>query len=149
MEPLIELTESVSWNRAYTASFDAEVNQFGAVITPIGDATFDINSHGLVIGVRNGNAPSHWRLGAWVSITAPRINTGSTTFIGTNVEVVRTSVLLNVRHLIRIPYFGIPPYRVRLSFPRWHSTILIESWWLDDERVDPLAELVKDVRNQL
>lgn len=149
MEPLNELTQSINWNLAFKGSYNAGLNEWGGIVTPIGKISFNINGHALTVGMVNGTAKANWRLAAWCSICAPNINTGSTTVVTDDVEILRTSVLLGKRHLIKIPYYGIQPYKIILDIPRWHEAMLIEAWWYDDERYDPIQEMIKDVRAQL
>lgn len=149
MEPLIELTDSINWNRLYTSALNAELDTYGGVKVPIPPVEFTLNSHAMVIGVLNGNAPLRWRLGAWLQILAPRINTGSTSAINAPVELMRYTLSLRSRHLIRIPEYGILPYTVRLEFPKWHSAMLVDAWWYDDTRYDVTQEMLKEINAKL
>lgn len=149
MQPLIELTDSLNWNIAYRAEFAAVLNSYGGIVESVAPVNFVLNSHAMVIGVYNEDAPGRWRLGGWMQVIAPAINTGSTTSIDEQVEVVRQTLTLGTRHLIRIPAYGIQPYRVRVSFPKWHTKIKIEAWWYDSDRYDPIQEMLKEINSKL
>lgn len=150
MQPLIELTDSINWNLAYREAFSAQINQYGGIINPIQPCYFQVNSHALIVTIENQNAPLHWSLGGWVSIEAPRIDIGSTPIVNRDVQICSKRIKLGTPTLVKIPSLGIPPYGVLVSFPRWHSAILIEAWWLDDtSSADPLMEGIKELDSKL
>lgn len=145
MQPLIELTDNLNWNLAARYDLTAQVNSDGNIIEPIGRQVIMVPSTTFLFACRNGNARSYWWLGCWISFCSPNINPGATATIDTDVELGRGKVGLNRTTLFRFPDFGIPNYLIYVTIPHWHSAMLLEVWWYDSDRSDPLTELVKDV----
>lgn len=150
MQPLLELTQSINWDLAYRNSLAAPVDSQGAAIAPISPVVVTIPSHAAVLIAINNNAAAHWFLAAWVSIRSPRIYLGSTAALNEEVEILRMKLPLRTPTLIRIPNLGIPPYNLYLTFPYWHTTMLLEAWWFNNSRTaDPTTEALSEVQSDI
>ena len=149
MDALTQLTQSINWNVLYRAAHSTPVSEYGQPIKPIDPIEFELPSHAFVIGCENGGAPARWRLGAWLQVLAPSINTGSTTTITQDVEIARRTLTLRSRHFVAIPQYGIGPYKIRIQFPKWHAAMLVEAWWFDNDAYDVAQELLKSIDSKI
>ena len=150
MEPLLDLTQSINWDLSYRNSFVAPTDSEGEVIAPISPIVVTIPSQAAVLIAINQNARPTWFLAAWVSVRSPRIYLGSTAVTNEEVELFRLKLPLRTPKLITIPNLGIPPYNLYLTFPKWHSAMLVEAWWYNTENTaDPLIEGIKEIESDL
>lgn len=133
IKPIGEISSPLSWNLLFRQLYQGQrVGTDGSRYLPIPPDIRPTNANVLLIGAENINAPPSWDLGCWLTSNLTITPDSTSLFDGLS-EIGRYAVPLNKYRMIWIPGFTQKPYQLELRFPRWHSQLLVECWWLDEE----------------
>ena len=120
---------SLNWDLVLKRSYFAQViSNEPKEFLPIPSITVSVDSFTLLIGASSNSSKPTWRLAAFVS---PRLlfSPSSTSEYLAAVQSERAqAVLLNRLNLIQFTDFGLSPYLVEISIPRWYRDIELEIW---------------------
>lgn len=126
---LMDFANNLNWDlvlrRNYVAASTPNEPQGFLPIPPI---TVSVDRFTLLIGASSNSAKPTWRLAAFVS---PRLlfSPSSTSEYLAAVQSEKSQAVLRERlNLIQFTDFGLSPYLLEISIPRWYREIDLEIW---------------------
>lgn len=124
-----ELNNSLNWDLVVRATYVAPTNPaYPKGFMPIPTKVVVVDKYTLAIGAKSTKAKPTWSLGAYIS---PRLlfSPSSTSEFPAAVKSEQRQVIeLNKLTLIQFTNFGVTPYLLEFSIPRWHQELSIEVW---------------------
>jgi len=144
--PILDIGNKLNWDPVVRNGWEALPDGNNGTI-PIPDKSFLTSAHLFMIACSNPDALSHWKAGCFASqlmLASP------TTYQAQFLDLVegehRTFIPLNRWKLVRFPDYGLNPYLINISIPRWHKKIYLEIWSYSGVNSDSIEAALEQIQ---
>src|SRR6476469_5415737 len=126
--PILEIGDKLNWDPVVRDGWQQGEGAGGTPL-PIPDKSFLVDRFLFLIGCQNLDAKPNWIRGCFVS---QLLLTSPTTYQPQFIDLVETEkrvfIPLNRWKLVRFTDYGVNPYLLNISIPKYHKKFYLEIW---------------------